>query len=166
MITSSSRAASGARYSLRASAVVVHSIRNAVAGDAADVTELLGELGYPDEVPDVRERLATLTARDDAGVLVAVIDGTVVGAAAYALMDLLERPDPQCRITALVVTEDQRRRGLARALVAAIEAVAIEHGCFALEVTTRPQRTAATRLYLALGFKERPRRLVKPLGRT
>jgi GNAT superfamily N-acetyltransferase len=56
-----------------------------------------------------------------------------------------------------------RRRGLARALLAGIEAIANETGCFRLEVTTQAHRTDAAALYLALGFRERPRRLVKPL---
>jgi GNAT superfamily N-acetyltransferase len=140
-------------------------IRTAVAADASDVTELLAELGYPDTVSNVRERLERLTARRDAGVLVAMVDETVAGVVAYQLIDVLERREPQCRITALVVRAEERRRGLARALIAAIESVAAECGCFQLEVTTLPERPAATDCYLGLGFRERPRRLVKPLSR-
>lgn len=140
------------------------SIRAAVEADASDVTELLVELGYADEVSNVRERLARLSTRQDAGVLVAVVDGRIAGVVAYQLMDLLEHRDPQCRITTLVVRADARRRGLARGLIAAIESVASERGCFRLEVTTQPQRPAATDFYLAVGFCERPRRLVKPLA--
>jgi GNAT superfamily N-acetyltransferase len=141
------------------------SIRTAVAADASDVNELLAELGYPDAVSNVRKRIERLTARRDTGVLVAVIDGRVAGVVAYQLMDLLERQEPQCRITALVVRAQERRRGLARALIATIESVAAECGCFGLEVTTQPERPAATDCYLALGFRERPRRLVKQLSR-
>lgn len=155
--------------SVRASAVVgedaPHSIRRASAGDAADVTELLRELGYPDCASNVRQRLARLAPREDAGVLVGVIDGVVAAVAAYQLIELLERPEPECRITALVVAGGHRRRGLAHALVCAIECIATDHGCLALEVTTRPQRPGATRFYLAVGFQERPRRLIKLLER-
>jgi GNAT superfamily N-acetyltransferase len=140
-----------------------YSIRAAVAADASDITTLLAELGYPDEVSNVRERLDRLSTRQDTGVLVAVIDESVAGVAAYQLMDLLERSEPQCRITALVIRADERRRGLARTLIVAIESLATERGCFRLEVTTRPQRPAATDFYEALGFHERPRRLIKPL---
>jgi GNAT superfamily N-acetyltransferase len=87
----------------------------------------------------------------------------VAALAAYQVMRLLERPQPQCRITTLVVDAGARRRGLARALLAGIEAIAKETGCFRLEVTTQAHRTDAAALYLALGFHERPRRLVKPL---
>jgi GNAT superfamily N-acetyltransferase len=141
-----------------------HWIRPAVAADASDIAELLDELGYSDDVPIVRARLERLTAQEDAGVVVAVIDGTVAAVAAYQLMELLERREPQCRITTLVVRAAKRRRGLATALVTAIESIAAARGCFRLEVTTGLQRRAARDFYLALGFQERPRRLVKPLG--
>jgi GNAT superfamily N-acetyltransferase len=139
------------------------SIRAARMADAAAITALLAELGYPDDVLRVRERLDRLTAGSETGVLVSVVDGILAGVAAYQLMDLLERCEPQCRITALVVSTSARRRGLARALIGAVEAIAVERGCFRLEVTTQPQRPAATNFYLALGFHERPRRLIKPL---
>jgi GNAT superfamily N-acetyltransferase len=125
---------------------------------------LLAELGYPDDVANVRRRLERLNAREDAGVLVALTGGQVVAVAAYQLMELLERARPQCRITTLVVRRDQRRRGLASALLGKIESIASESGCFRLEVTTQPHRRDAADLYLTLGFRERPRRLVKPLA--
>ena len=124
----------------------------------------LPNLATPDAVSNVRERLHKLGTREGAGVLVAVIDGAVAGVAAYQLIDLLERREPQCRITSLVVRAGARRRGLARTLITAIESVATDRGCFRLEVTTQPQRPAATDFYLTLGFRERPRRLVKPLA--
>jgi GNAT superfamily N-acetyltransferase len=104
-----------------------------------------------------------LTGRAAAGALVAEVEGKVAGVAAYQIIDVLERDRPQCRITTLVVDERHRRRGLAGALVEAIEVLARQHRCFRLEVTTRPERVEADAFYLALGFNERPRRLIKPL---
>jgi GNAT superfamily N-acetyltransferase len=95
---------------------------------------------------------------------VAEIDNQVVGLGAVKITDLLERPRPQCRITALVVGTDRRRLGLARELVATIEAIARRHGCYALEVTTQVHRADAAAFYLALGFEERRRRRVKSLA--
>jgi GNAT superfamily N-acetyltransferase len=138
-------------------------IRLARLSDAHAITGLLVQLGYPDDVANVSARLKGLDAREDAGVLVAEIGGQVTAVAAYQLMDLLERRQPQCRITTLVVRADARRRGLARGLVEQIEAIATARRCFRLEVTTQAHREDAASLYLALGFQERPRRLVKPL---
>jgi GNAT superfamily N-acetyltransferase len=139
-------------------------LRSARPADAAAVAELLAELGYPEGAEGAAERLSALGARDDAGVLVAEADGRVAAVAAYQVMTLLERPRPQCRVLTLVVRRRHRRLGLATALLARIEAIALEHGCFRLEVTTHSDRHAALELYLAAGFQERPRRLVKPLS--
>jgi GNAT superfamily N-acetyltransferase len=104
-----------------------------------------------------------LLARADPGVLVAEIAGETVAVAGYEVIDPLERDRPRCRITALLTAAAHRRRGAARALVGAIELAARDRGCFRLEVTTRPQRADALSLYAAMGFRERPRRLVKAL---
>ena len=138
-------------------------LRSARPADAPAVVELLAQLGYPEGEDGGAERLSALVARDDAGVLVAEVDGRVAAVAAYQVMTLLERPRPQCRVLTLVVGRQHRRLGLATALLARIEEIAIAHGCFRLEVTTRSDRHAALQLYLAAGFLERPRRLVKPL---
>ncbi len=140
-------------------------IRSARLSDAPAITALLAQLGYPDQIPNVSARLGTLVARDDTGVLVAEVAGEVSALAAYQLMELLERHQPQCRITTLVVHADARRQGLARLLLERIATIATERGCFRLEVTTNARREDAARLYLALGFEERPRRLVKALPR-
>jgi GNAT superfamily N-acetyltransferase len=140
------------------------SIRPGRLTDATAVAPLLAELGYPAAVPDVRERLARVLERGDGGVLVAEIGDHTVALASYQIMDLLERARPQCRITAMVVHEDERRRGVGSALIEAIESAARERGCFRLEVTTQPQRDDALGLYAALGFQERPHRLVKRLA--
>ena len=146
------------------SAQTHRSIRPAQPSDAEAIAQLLGELGYPTDAEAARERVGVLLARNDAGVIVYEVDGTAVALAAYQLMTLLERSEPQCRITALVVRADQRRSGLAHDLIDAIESLARARSCFRLEVTTQPQRTDALGFYVALGFQERPRRLVKPLA--
>ncbi|MGZ6639184.1 MAG: GNAT family N-acetyltransferase [Solirubrobacteraceae bacterium] len=125
---------------------------------------MLAELGYPDEVPKVRARLKRLSVRDDAGVFVAELDGKVAACRLPADPLAAAKAASMPQITTLVVHRDERRRGLAGALVGRIESLAIASGCFRLEVTTQPHRRDAPELYLALGFHERPRRLVKPLA--
>ncbi len=142
-----------------------HRVTIRVAGlrDIRAIAPLLGLLGYPTGVDELGERLERLAANPDVQVLVAEVDGEVVGVAAFQVIDLLERPDPQCRITALVVDDRYRRRGVAYALLHAIEETALDHGCFRLEVTTQADRADAFAFYRAAGFDERPRRLTKPL---
>jgi GNAT superfamily N-acetyltransferase len=138
-------------------------IRIAAQRDARAIAPLLGQLGYPTDADTVSARLERLTEHPDVQILVAELDDEVVGLAAYQVMDLLERPDPQCRITALVVDDRFRRRGVAYALLHTIEETAVDHGCFRLEVTTHAGRDDAVAFYRAAGFDERPHRLTKPL---
>jgi GNAT superfamily N-acetyltransferase len=80
------------------------------------------------------------------------------------VFDLIYRPRPQCRITALAVRPDRRRQGIARTLLEAVEAIALERGCLRVELTTRPGRDDARRFYEVCGFEDRPHRLAKRLG--
>jgi len=138
-------------------------IRLAALRDADAIAPLLGQLGYLTTADELSERIERLADRPDGEVLVAELDGEVVGLAAYQLIDVIERPDPQCRITALVVDDRYRRRGVAYALLHTIEETARDFACFRLEVTTHPDRADALAFYRAAGFDERPHRLVKPL---
>ena len=134
-------------------------VRAASAGDAAGIASLLAQLGYPAE-PDA---VATRLERLDAEALVADDGGAVLGLAAVQVMHVLEHDAPVARLTALVVREDARRRGVARALVDAVEARAREAGCERLHVTTAGRRADAHAAYLSLGFAETGRRFGKAL---
>lgn len=138
-------------------------VRPAQQSDVPAIAALLAELGYSVDSAEIQPRLERLSARSDGAVIVADSDGQAVGLAAYQFVELLHRPRAQCRITALVVDAEHRRRGVASALVAEIQKAAEERDCYRLEVTTQPGRDQALALYAALGFQDRPVRLVKPL---
>ena len=140
-------------------------VRRARSSDTPAVAGLLGELGYPTEPDDAAAQLGRLLDGDDAGVLVyqGDDDSEPVGLVTYHVFDLIYRPRPHCRLTALAVRADRRRRGVAQALLEAVETIARQRDCFRLELTTRPDRDDALRFYEACGFEERPRRLVKSL---
>lgn len=138
-------------------------VRAASPADAGKIAELLGDLGYEGDRKDVDGRLNRLLGRRDAGALVAVTAENPIALASFQIIDLLERGEPQCRVTALVTGQEHRRRGAATALIRAVESAARERGCFRLEVTTRPDRNAALHFYAELGFRQRPHRLVKYL---
>jgi N-acetylglutamate synthase-like GNAT family acetyltransferase len=134
-------------------------VRAATAGDAAAIAALLGQLGYPTAPGAVRARLARL----DAEPLVAEDAGAVVGLAAVQIMHVLEHDAPVARLTALVVRADARRRGVARALLDAVEARARAAGCERLHVTTAERRADAHEAYVALGFARTGLRFGKEL---
>jgi len=55
----------------------------------------------------------------------------------------------------VVVDERARRRGVGEALIAAAIRLAEESGARHVNLTSRPEREAANRLYRRLGFEER-----------
>jgi ribosomal protein S18 acetylase RimI-like enzyme len=55
----------------------------------------------------------------------------------------------------VVVDDSARRNGVASALVEAALARAAEMGARTVDLTSRPEREAANRLYLRLGFEQR-----------
>ena len=149
---------------VRAALERIDPIHSAHAGDAVAVAGLLGELGYPTSEQEAAVRLGRLLDREDAGMLVYEDGGEPVGLIAYHVFDLIYRPRPQCRITALVVRADRRRRGIARTLLETVEAIALARRCFRVELTTRVDRPDALGFYEACGFEQRPHRLAKRLG--
>jgi GNAT superfamily N-acetyltransferase len=83
-------------------------------------------------------------------------DDEPLGLAALQVMHVLQRDAPAARLTALVVREDVRGRGIARALIAGVEAAARAAGCDHLHVTVANHR--------ALGFEDTGRRFAKQLN--
>jgi GNAT superfamily N-acetyltransferase len=130
-------------------------IREAGPGDAAEVAALLVELGYPDnDVEDVRSRLAAWSREAAGVVLVAEVDGRVVGTVAVAAILYLERGGRWGRIVALVVSSQRRGQGVGRRLVEAAEHAAVGFGCVAMEVTSTSRRTESHPFYRRLGYAD------------
>jgi ribosomal protein S18 acetylase RimI-like enzyme len=86
-----------------------------------------------------------LLARDE--------DGTVVGMLTLALFPI--PTGVRAWIEDVVVDECARGRGVAAALSREALALAARHGARTVELTSRPEREAANRLYAKLGFQRR-----------
>ena len=139
-------------------------IRRARPQDAEALSPLLEALGYPTDTSELRARLERLLASSEGEVVVAEENARLVGLATFQIFELIYRSRPQCRLTALVVGPDNRRRGVGRALLHEVERTARERGCFRIELTTRATRSEALSFYTALGYAERRRRLAKQLS--
>ena len=127
-------------------------VRPADEGDVLVVQELLGQLGYVLTVEEVRTRLALLAASRTDPVLVATEGSRAVGLIAMHCATMLHHTEPVARITALVVRDGVRGKGVGRILVSAAADVARQAGCGILELTTATHRTEAQAFYRALGF--------------
>ena len=136
-------------------------VRAAQPADAPALALLLAALGSPVEPEALARRLERAAGVLD--VLVAVEDGAPGGLAALQIVAGLQRDAPSARITAFVVREDLRRRGVARALMAAVEERARAAGCDRIQVVAADHRHDAHAAYEGLGFAPTGRRFVKRL---
>jgi GNAT superfamily N-acetyltransferase len=138
-------------------------IRDAERGDAGAIAGLLTQLGYPSEPETVEERLERLSVVGDR-VVVAEVDGQVVGLAHLQVAPAIELERPAGKLGALVVDEAQRGRGIGRALVEAIEAEARLRGCGVLFLTTSERRDDAHAFYESIGLEHSGRRYGRTLS--
>jgi PhnO protein len=95
--------------------------------------------------------------------VVAEEDGAVVGLAVLHVSLSVEHDEPAAKLSAIVVDEERRERGVGRALVEAIETEARTRGCCILFLTTNERRADAHAFYSRLGFEHTGRRYVKHL---
>ena len=130
-------------------------IEEAAAGDelVATVAGLLAQLSASAEPPD-EARLAEIVASPASRLLLARDDqGLAVG-----MLTLVLFPIPtgiRAWIEDVVVDERARGRGVAAALTHEALRLAAAHGARTVELTSRPDREAANRLYAKLGFRRR-----------
>lgn len=146
-----------------------HVVRPAGFRDAATVAGLLTELGYPQDAQQAATKLAEWAGDPRGTVLVAELDGNPAGVIAAHAVPYLERPGSFVRVVALAVDPGQRRGGVGRRLLGAVEAWAAGLGCRDIEVTSRRTRDDALAFYDTLGFAdlcERSARLKRPLRAT
>lgn len=139
-------------------------IRIAGPRDADRIAALLTELGYPHDRDQASARLLAWAAEPQGEVLVAETAGSgtgepeagvTAGFAAVHRVAYFERPGAFARVVALSVDAAQRRAGVGRCLMAAVEHWAAAHGCVNVEVTSLRSRDAAHRFYAALGYEDR-----------
>jgi GNAT superfamily N-acetyltransferase len=138
-------------------------VRRCELDDAAAISELLDQLGYPTDAKSVRRRLERLDASAADCIFVAELDGSVVGLAGLHVSPSLEHDGDAGKVSALVVDETSRRRGIGRALMDAVEAEARERGCVLLFLTTAERRADAHAFYESIGLEETGRRFAKLL---
>ena len=138
-------------------------VRDATAADAGVLVGLLEQLGYPASGDRIAERLHQLSVSSADRVFVAEVDGATAGLASMQIGLAIERDWPVAKLSALVVDERFRHRGVGQALVAAVEAEARRRGCGFVFLTSANRRADAHAFYRRLGYDETGRRFVKSL---
>lgn len=138
-------------------------LRPAGPEDAAELSGLLAELGYPSSPEAITRRIAACADLPGVTVVVAAMDGRLAGVVSVHCVPSLVLDTALGRITALVVAADARGRGIGRLLVAAAEAFAREQGCERIELTSGDHRPGAHAFYERLGYAVECRRFIKRL---
>jgi GNAT superfamily N-acetyltransferase len=137
-------------------------IRAANSGDAPALSRLLGQLGYPTESHQIPDRLEKLRARPGTTVLVAETPpGEVVGAVTVHLFDSLHTSEPTAWLTAVIVDESARGRGIGSAMVERAEEWALQHGAHRIALTSASHRTRAHQFYKDRAYEQTGVRLAK-----
>lgn len=126
-------------------------IRLATLDDVSALVGLNGQLGYPTTEPELRERLQPILASGEDAVLIAHEDGEPIGWVHVAIERGLEASNV-AGLRGLVVDEAHRSGGVGRALLAAAEAWALDHGCTVVTVRSRVTRERAHRFYEREGY--------------
>jgi len=117
------------------------------------VRKLVPQLSERAEEPEAND-LETVVNAPATTVFVARDDtGAIVGMTTLATFRLVT--GVRAWIEDVVVDEDARRLGAGRALVEAAVTLAREVGAEQVDLTSRPTRESARRLYDAMGFEER-----------
>lgn len=95
------------------------------------------------------------TRRQRGDVLVADVDGDVVGVCQVVIFQHLQHAGGWCaEIESVHVRSDVRSQGVGARLLAAAEKLARDRGCYRVQLTSRNVRTDAHRFYLANGFEQ------------
>jgi GNAT superfamily N-acetyltransferase len=139
-------------------------VREARLDDAEALAPLLGQLGYPTSPEAVASRIRRIDSSDADSLLVAELDGKIVGLAGIHVSLAIEYDEPVAKLSAIVVDERYRRRGIGETLVAAVEDESRRRGCCLVFLTTAERRKDAHAFYDRVGFEETGRRFVKLLA--
>ena len=115
--------------------------------------EVFGEEGYHGPPPG-DDYLRKLLADDKFIVLVARIEGEMVGALAGYELVKFEAERSEIYIYDLAVREEYRRCGVATALIEALKPIARERGAWVIYVQADPPDAPAVALYDKLGTRE------------
>lgn len=126
-------------------------LRPAAIGDAARIASLFTDEGYPAGTSDIVARLER-AASERSAVVVADLDGEVIGFVAVHVLPRFEHDDHLARVLALVVDPGARERGIGGQLMTEAERIARDAGAAFIEVTAGHHRPDARRLYESLGY--------------
>lgn len=140
-------------------------IRSSKLDDSECITGLMREICYPMTCGVMRERMEAIEGDAHAMMMIAELDGKVVGAVGAQIVQSHAYPEPAAQITLLIVCKENRGEGIGKRLVAFAEQWAREQGGNSLLVTgaNRERNADALDFYEHIGFEKHGYRISKKL---
>lgn len=125
-------------------------IRPLVEADATAVAALAAELGYPNEIEEIRRRIGPI-GKSDLLLVAADVSDKPLGFIQAHRVCIIE-VGLRVEILGLVVSSTARRKGIARALIAEVERWANNVGVKTVSVRSNTKRSEAHVFYPAMGY--------------
>jgi len=141
-------------------------IRAAKLSDTPQLAALMCELGYETTSDEMKSRLKSILPNVRYSTFVAKIRKELCGMIGTLTHMSHEHNDLSGKIVALVVSKNQRRSGVGRALIAAAEKDFVRRNVTRVTLTTRFEREGAHRFYEELGYSRTGFRFAKSLARA
>lgn len=141
-------------------------IRAAKLSDAPNLAALMCELGYETTSDEMEVRLKSILADAHYSTFVAKTGKELCGMIGTLSHMSHEHNDLSGKIVAIIVSKNQRRSGVGRALIAAAEKDFARRNVARLTLTTRFERNEAHRFYEALRYSRTGFRFAKNLARA
>jgi GNAT superfamily N-acetyltransferase len=138
-------------------------IRRSEVADAAELADLMTQLGYPTRTSEMEMRMEAIRADKNYATFVAVSEGKVSGMIGTSARYTYEHNGPSAAIMVLVVSDKVRGRGVGRALIRAAEDDLAQRNIRRVAVYSHFRRTEAHEFYEKLGYTKNGFRLVKEL---
>ena len=139
-------------------------IRAAKLSDAPELAALMCELGYETTRDEMKSRLKSILPNARYSTFVAKIRKELCGMIGTLTHMSHEYDDLSGKIVALVVSKNQRRSGVGRALIAAAEKDFVRRNVTRVTLTTRFERDEAHQFYEAVGYSRTGFRFAKNLA--
>lgn len=128
-------------------------VREAAPDDAPELARMLDAFDHSGATPEQVER-RMIACREVLTTFLAELAGQPVGFACLRLIPHIQGDAPYAELTDIYVDPSARRRGVAGALIAHIESVAIGAGADELVIITGFDNETARRAYHASGYAD------------
>ena len=130
-------------------------IRKATLLELADILPLMEQLGYVQDLAQLKKRFEVFSNQEGYGVVVSEEDGKILGLVAWSKTELFIADKARLHIEGLVVDQNARRRGIGEKLMKYVEDYAVTLSPCIIDLTSglRRAKDGSHEFYEALGYK-------------